>query len=192
MSETLLGQLVWPIVVVLLVLVFYRQLRDAMNQLQGFVSRSHYGESDGRDGVAVSEVWCPIDEVCCCARDDKILDVLREMERHDYSFVPILENGCVVGVLSTKSLLRRSVKGQFALNENLTVAEFLGKCSCEFDLDRFRFTRKGQALRYARENFREDVRNGHDFPLVFVTKNGSPKSKLLGVVSVWDVAVKDN
>ena len=190
MIENLVGQLAWPIVVVLLVVVFYRQLRDAMNQLQGFVSRSHYGSSDGRDGLAVSEVWCPIDEACWCSRESKVLEILGEMERHDYTIVPILENGYVVGILSAKSLLRRSILGSTSLNETMTVAQFLENEPRAFDVKRFRFARKSQALRYAREKFRDDIHNGCDFPLVFVTKNGSPKSKLLGVVSVWDVAVK--
>ena len=80
MIENLVGQLAWPIVVVLFAVAFYRQLRDAMNQLRGFVSRSHYGSSDGRDGLAVSEVWCPIDEACWCSRELKMLGVVSDWD----------------------------------------------------------------------------------------------------------------
>lgn len=112
------------------------------------------------------------------------------MNEHSFGYVPIFRDGIVEGVISERSILNYMVQEQnFVISEEGKLKDMkeyflLGNHKKE----RFQFVPKDSLISDVSELFHSALNRGHRIGMVFVTKNGRPEERVLGIVTAWDVA----
>lgn len=189
MSETLLGQLVWPIVTLLLVAVFHRPLWRTLNQLPGFVGRSRYGVGEVDGDRPLSEIWCRGDLVYACELGDSVLETLKKMKKEVFTTVPLVDNNRkVIGVFSAQSIVDGMMAtGNVVLGEETTFQKLKDSHCLDLDTRHLEFASKMNHVSSVRERYLAKWKDRKDFDIVFVTENGNANEPLLGIVTVWDL-----
>lgn len=124
---------------------------------------------------------------------DNVSDTMREMHRCDISKVPILdEQGCVVGIFSYGSVFECAIS-ECGCIDSETVFEDIDKyISIEGD-------RKKYYLFASPDDYRSTIEEKFDsayqqhirIKLVLLTENGKRNSKLLGIVTPWELIDAD-
>lgn len=187
----LIGQLAWPIVVCGCVIHFRKPLRDALNELAGFIGRSRYGAGDGRDDLPVSDAWVPIEDALVCRSADRVADVVSQMTANDYSAVPMVDNkGCLIGVVSLSRIAQAIRKdGSWPIGPETSCGELCQNGRVE-NADSFKVVSAKAKISQLRRYYQRLLRSHQDFHFIFITENGKRDEPLLGFVTVWDVAVK--
>lgn len=122
--------------------------------------------------------------------NDYVRPVMAEMSRHAYSYVPMLKNGQVIGVFSSNALIAYLVEDEILEIGPETrfshLEKFLGLDSQPSES--FRFVARDALVSEVSDLFDEAVCNKCKIGAVFVTQNGKPSEKILGMVTAWDVA----
>lgn len=60
--------------------------------------------------MKASDIMTP--SPCCCSPNDSLRDVAQAMRDNDCGAVPVVENGCIVGIVSQADLARAALDGQ--------------------------------------------------------------------------------
>ena len=187
----LIGQALWPILVGYCIYHFRKPLEDALSELAGFVGRSRYGDGDGKDDSPVIEVCVPIEVAALCRAEDKVVDVVDVMTKNDYSAVPMLDDkGRLIGVVSLTRIAQKVREdGVWSIGLETTCGELDRNGRVE-KVEDFRFVAQTAKVSQIRRYYQQRLRAGQDFHFVFITENGKHGEPLLGLITVWDVAVK--
>lgn len=186
----LIGQLVWISLVGICICYFRKPLYDALNELAGFVGRSRYGIGDGKDDLPVTDVYVPTTDVLCCRKETKVVEVVDKMIACGFSAVPMLDEGDhVVGVLTLTGIAQRTCfdhTGTF--DPDVACADLLHSEMME-DAKRFMFVAQSTKVSQIRRHYQRQLLSRQDFYFVFITETGSKDEPLLGLVTLWDVAI---
>lgn len=178
----------WPLVVVFVIWKWQDQLRRLLEALIGFVGRSCYRMGSVPDDWTLDRV--SVRNFCGCKRTDKVLEKIKEMQKGDYSFAPIVdEQGRVVAVF-TPACVQRIATGELKVDANTDFAALLdaadGKLE-DMNIGAYRFIAEGDSVKSIRRYFETKWGDKEDFGIVFVTKCGSSSEPLMGIVTVWDI-----
>ncbi|MCR5845211.1 MAG: hypothetical protein K6G78_01375 [bacterium] len=137
----------------------------------------------------VIDAATPISRLCWRSMDDLVRPALIEMRDRGYTFVPILDNGVVVGLFSENSLLSYlideeavGIEASTRFSDISQVLALEGRV-CEF----FAFAGRNMLLIDVDNRFEKARASGRCLGMVFVTQSGNPKEPLLGVLTEWDV-----
>lgn len=182
--------LAWPILAGVFVWYVRHPLKEVVNELVGFVGRSRYGIGDARDDLPITDVYVPLKDVLYCRAADRVVEVIDKMASRGYSAVPMLnENGCVIGVL-TLTCIVQGVRHDGAFSTGLDVScsdlEHGGQME---RIERFMFVSRSEKVSQIRRHYQRQLLARQDFHFVFITETGSSGEPLLGLVTIWDVAV---
>ena len=186
-----LSAVAWPIVVLVAVCRFHEQLRRILEALVGFVGRSCYCIG------TVPDEW-PLDRVsiknfCSCKRTDKVFEKIKEMQKGDYSFVPIVDGEGRVLAVFTPTCVQRIALGELKIDGETDFGALLDAAGDKFEdmnVGAYRFIAEGDSVKSVRQYFAGKWDCNQDFGIVFVTQCGSSSEPLKGVVTVWDVVKK--
>ena len=138
------------------------------------------------DPDTVSSRMTPKDKLVEVTPEESLTKVLRDMQKYDLSFLPMLENGRVVGVLSAGTVFRASVEG-LQLTPETRVRDLQPWLPPNRQIGaRYPFVRHDLPVEEAEEYFDRSKRV-NKVRLLLVTQNGKPEEKLLGVVSPYDL-----
>ena len=126
--------------------------------------------------------------------NDRALDIMRRMDKHGFSHVPVIDDGRITGVFS-KSAIFSYILGGSSIGPDTRIRQ-LGEF---MDIHRNRGGRYmiiGKQATYldARNEFeRENGRNSR-LAVIFITDTGDETGMLLGMLTPWDVMrdVPDN
>lgn len=119
--------------------------------------------------------------------------VMQTMINNSYTHVPVLQGDTLLGVFSEHTVFSYLVRNHiFALDKDILIGEFaelipLDKHESEY----FEFVPREATVVDVEELFVEDIRNQKRLSAVFITENGNPGEKILGLITPWDLA-KDN
>lgn len=186
----LIDQLAWTFLVAICVYHFRKPLYDALNELAGFVGRSRYGIGDGKDDLPVTDVYVPTTDVLCCRKETKVVEVMDKMIACGFSAVPMLDEGDhVVGVLTLTGIAQRTrCDHAGSLDPDVVCADLLQSEMIE-DAKRFMFVAQSTKVSQIRRHYQRQLLSRQDFHFVFITETGSKDESLLGLVTLWDVAI---
>jgi len=124
--------------------------------------------------------------------DSNALEVMKTMNQYTYTYVPVLEDGVVVGVFSENVVFSYLVKHEIAaVDADITIGEFgeflpLDKHPSEF----FKFVGKDALLIDVQELFKNELEADRRLGVVHITNSGKSTEKLLGMITSWDIAGK--
>lgn len=192
MNESMISQVAalvtWPVVVLLGGLVFFWPLWNILKAFVGFIQRSRYcvGDAQTMGQICVKNVFS-------CRRDDKVQTKIREMNKCEFSFAPIVDGGECVCAVFTPQCIARIASGEAQVNQNTTFADLLEEnpvIAKLADVKKFRFVALSDAGVVAGRHFHAKWKDKEDFDIFLVTEHGCASEPLKGVVSVWDSVTK--
>ena len=131
----------------------------------------------------------PRDDITFAHPNDNALDVARHMLRMGYSHVPVRDKSGFVGVFSTACLMRYAAEVGFdALDDELRVGDLKGLLELRDDRDeRYIFLGADATLPAVRAAFDAPRERNHRLAAVFITEDGTPHTRILAMLTPWDI-----
>ncbi len=142
--------------------------------------------------VRARNIYAPMSKILWRKPEDSVLETLKLMHTNIYSRVPILSAGRVVGVFSKSTVLSYIIdRGSVMMEKELTFKDIMDYLPPEKHHDEtYRFIPDDMPVSRIRELFGQALKHSDKIGMLFVTKNGKPGEKLLGILTAWDVAAK--
>ena len=134
-------------------------------------------------------VATPFKNIYWRTMDSHVVSTMKAMKEHGYSHVPILTNNKVAGIFSENSIFNYllSIENQ-TLDEDLRFRDIKDFLSLQGRKShRYVFVDRNTYLPEAEEIFENAFRKGERIAMILITEHGSPKDKLLGVVTALDI-----
>ena len=135
-----------------------------------------------RVAIRAGQIFAPSPE-------DSVLAAVKVMQRNDYSYIPIVENHRIVGVFSTKTLMRIVAEDNSVLfSENLKFRDIAGftqladKPTAHYGFINPNMTVEDVSLKFQRSKTRK-IR----LDMLFITDNGLSDGTLQGMVTPVDI-----
>lgn len=135
----------------------------------------------------------PADRILVAHPNDLALNVMRHMVKNGYSHVPIVEQGRLVGVFSSDSLMLFSArKGLSQVRDELRIGQ-MKDCVGFGDKrdERFLFLPVDATLLAVRKAFERRRERNHRLAVVFLTEDGTVRTPLKALLTSWDVLRDD-
>lgn len=129
----------------------------------------------------------PEDRILRAHKNDRALDVMRRMEKHGYSYVPVLDNGRIQGVFGKHSVFSYVIDNG-RIDNDTRIRDFGDGLKTEGSLGR-RFMFMGPEASYldARDAFEKKSGKNSRLAAIFITDTGDETGNVLGMLTPWDV-----
>ncbi len=134
-----------------------------------------------RVAIRVGQIFAPSPE-------DSVLAAVKVMQRNDYSYIPIVENHRIIGVFSTKTLMRLVAENGIDFSETLKfrdIADYtrlVDEPNAHYGFINPNTTVEDVSLKFQRSKTRK-VR----LDMLFITDNGRPDGTLQGMVTPVEI-----
>lgn len=139
--------------------------------------------------LAIDRAKCG-EELVCAKLSSPVTAIMNKMIRLGYSHIPVFENGMLYGVFSISTVFSKALySAGDPVTENTLIRDFaeylaVDKHVCES----FLFAPYDTTLPEAEAMFDNPSGPEHKrIAAIFITKNGSPKERILGMLTPWDV-----
>ena len=122
--------------------------------------------------------------------DDRALDIMIAMNKYAYTHVPIIEEGRFVGVFSETTVFSYIVNSMDCLlAKDAKIRDFSDFIPIDrHESESFAFVSIDTLVIDIDDMFAKELRQEKRLAVVFITDNGDPNEKLLGLVTAWDIA----
>lgn len=171
---------------------------------------SHHGRIDGSPVVLPSEqalkklleileyaknppmalsLATPAEKLCRARLSDELSRIIEVMEKRGYSHIPVLtKNKGVFGVFSVGTLFSYARSNPQSAIEGMTLRDMSAYLPPEkHTTEKFAFVSPEASLYGIKELFTAPGPNHRRVAAVFVTEDGRQSSRLLGMITPWDV-----
>lgn len=131
----------------------------------------------------------PFNKIYWRTMDSHVVSTMKAMKENGYSHVPILQNEKVAGIFSENSVFNYLLaEGNMALDEGLRFRDIKDYLTLHGRKShKYVFVNKDSYLPEAEDIFEKAFRQGERIAMILITQNGSPRERLLGVITAWDV-----
>lgn len=180
-------------------LEFFRYLRNLIthyNEIQGFdmeqmvtineeLLKSFQSMVDEIQLPALRHA-IPRESIIYRSFEDSVVDAIHEMVRLNITHMPIIEGDRVVGLFGENSLFRIKSEGKFSIDEHTTFAEigdYIALKGCEL----VKSVSEEATIPECIQEFSNAISKGRRLDLLLITKGGSFRDELLGLITTWDV-----
>ena len=135
------------------------------------------------------EFGTPGERILFAHPGDSALDLMRRMQRLGYSHVPVRDRTGLVGVFSAAALLTYLCREGFdGVGDDLKVGAL--KRALDFEdgrSEKYRFLPANTTLTAVRNAFETRVERNSRLAAVFITEDGGRQSRILAMLTPWDV-----
>lgn len=121
--------------------------------------------------------------------DQKILPVMKKMERKGFSHVPVIDGGKFVGVFSVGTIFMY-ISSNYPLAEScdMEIGDFSEFLPFEaHSTERFSFMPKTATAIDVKAAFEQPSERSRRLAAIFITASGSKNDPLLGMITPWDI-----
>ena len=131
----------------------------------------------------------PASRIFSAHMNDRVLHVMRSMQKNGYSHVPVEERGGIAAILSIKSIFDFiASSGAGCLDEGTRISQ-LGE---HIRINRrYLFLTEEATLMEVRNAFNQRIERNGRLSAVFITKGGMPGGELVCMLTPWDVLSND-
>lgn len=138
--------------------------------------------------VAV-KAMTPFDALMKCSMTDHVIWLIRRMNAQGFSHVPIVSSGYLVGVFSTATVFSYLEKyGEKSITGETEISEFSEFLPVEAHItESYRFCAPDASYYNIKKFFEATSPDRRRVVAVFVTRDGTENSKLLGIITPWDM-----
>ena len=120
-------------------------------------------------------------------RNDRAVEVMRRMDKHGFSHVPVIEKEALVGVFGMRSVFGYVLK-HGGVGQDTRIGEFGALLTMNREgSERYRIFDAGASYHQVREAFERGGARNSRLAAVFITQNGNADEPLLGMLTPWDV-----
>ena len=133
---------------------------------------------------------CMVKNMCSATFNDKVLYLIKDMKEKGISHIPVFdENNHLLGVFSQSTLFTyTSEEGIHKLNENDTLSMYAKYLPIDqHDNESFGFIGCEEDIEKAKSLFKRTKANKKKVVMLFVSKDGLPSQRILGILTPWDV-----
>ena len=131
----------------------------------------------------------PGDRIMFAHPNDCALDVMRHMMRMGYSHVPVRDKTGLLGVFSAASLMSYiGGEGFEGLHDSLRIGDLKRALSIDDERsDKYLIFNEGATLNAVRAAFERRQERNRRLAVVFITEDGQQHSRVLAMLTPWDV-----
>ena len=131
----------------------------------------------------------PGDRILFAHPHDSALDVMRHMMRMGYSHVPVRDKTGLLGVFSAASLMSYiGGEGFEGLHDSLRIGDLKRALSIDDERsDKYLIFNEGATLNAVRAAFERRQERNRRLAVVFITEDGQQHSRVLAMLTPWDV-----
>lgn len=124
--------------------------------------------------------------------DTLIQKIMKAMVEKNYTHVPIIEEGKMIGIFSENILLSFLVANQEGIIlKDATVKDFFDFIPLEKHMNEyFEFVSRNTLLSEVDSIFGVGVKNGKRIAVVYITEHGKSTEKILGMITPWDLTAR--
>ena len=135
-----------------------------------------------RVAIRAGQIFAPSPE-------DSVLAAIKVMQRNDYSYIPIVENHRIVGVFSTKTIMRIVAENNSALlSENLKFKDIAGFTRLvEEPVAHYGFINPNTTVEDVSLKFQRSKTRKVRLDMLFITDNGRSDGLLQGMITPVDL-----
>lgn len=131
----------------------------------------------------------PAERIFSAHMNDRIIHVMRNMQKNGYSHVPVESRGGVCGVLSIKSVFDYiAAEGTGSLTDETRISELGTHIRIN---ERYLFLPEAATLMDVRNAFDRKQERNSRLSAVFITRTGAAEEPLLRMLTPWDI-LSDN
>lgn len=145
-----------------------------------------------RNPRIVENEMVKISNVFYTSNDELLSNVFERMSSHTYSNVPILEDGRVVGVFGEHSIFAFVTDNKnISISNELKIKDLAEYTSLDKQKNEYyTFVARNAKVVELYDEFTK-YRDGKRLGMAFVTQNGLPKERIIGIVTIYDLIDKE-
>lgn len=135
------------------------------------------------------------DELLCAKLSDRVIPIMHKMVQTGFSHIPVFENGFLFGVFSISTVFSMALESDGDPVTNSTIIrDFIEYLPVEKHIcESFVFAPRDTTEAEAEAMLENSTGPSHKRPAaVFITNNGSPKERILGMLTPWDLLGPNN
>lgn len=127
----------------------------------------------------------PSDRIFSAHMNDRVIHVMRSMQKNGYSHVPVEERGGIIAMLSIKSVFDYvALHGPDSLNADTRIGDLGEHIRIN---QRYLFLPEDASLMEVRKAFERKIERNGRLSAVFITRTGAPEEPLICMLTPWDV-----
>lgn len=131
----------------------------------------------------------PARNVYACSLEDQVLPAMNAMREHNYTHIPLLNNGTLIGVFSENTLFTYVLDNEIISVDRETrfknLAQYLP--ISKHTTETFRFLSWDAQMYEAKKLFEGALERMERIGMVFLTQNGNESERILGILTPWDI-----
>lgn len=130
----------------------------------------------------------PLHTMAATTLDQSLQSVVNRVIAGNFSYIPVLENGRLIGVFSQETLFNMLAdQDEYILEKELPLRDFETYIKSEKHVNEsFGFIPKSLSISEAEAEFAAG-RPNQRLEVLFITENGNSAEKLLGMTTLWDL-----
>ncbi len=131
----------------------------------------------------------PFENLLKASLNNKVLTVMKKMERRGFSHIPVIESGRFIGVFSIGTIFMYISENNSVENiDEMEIRDFLKYIPLEaHTTERFRFMSETTTVVEAKTAFEQPHQRSRRLAAIFITDTGSQSGRLLGMITPWDI-----
>ena len=140
--------------------------------------------------VALDHIAIKANNIFTTTLNSNALNVMKQMNENTFTHVPVIEDGKIIGVFSEDTIFSYITKDQGAIiDECLLIKDFADFLPfSNHQSEYYEFVPKNTLVIDIEEIFRNGIKDKKRISVIFVTEKGRQNEKLLGLITVWDLA----
>ena len=143
--------------------------------------------------LTAQQMIIPTSRLVFATRDENVGELLDKMTEKGYSHIPVFRNDKLFGVLSIDAVFRFMKSNPGKTPESIKVSDMDEYLPTESHVyERYGFVSKNETAAKVKELFRASGPGSARMAAVFVTEDGTKNSKVVGMITPWDVIKKEN
>lgn len=129
------------------------------------------------------------DKVFSGALSDKVQSAMKTMKQYNYTHIPIMEQGKIIGVFSENTLFSYILDNEIVSIDKDTQFKDLEKYLAlkSHETETFYFMPWEVSINNVKKLFEDALARMERIGMIFLTKNGSETEKPLGILTSWDI-----
>lgn len=139
---------------------------------------------------ALTRVAVKIEDLYTLEPDYNVLKAIQIMAKENYNYAPVIHNDQLVGVFSEESIFDYlKDHGAMDLSKGLTMKDIIEYTKLDAHRSEvFQFATKHETVADLEARLRKINDRNKRLEVVFITEKGKSNEKLLGMVTIWDLA----
>ena len=127
------------------------------------------------------------DRILRASLNDRAMEIMRRMDKHGFSHVPVMNNDRIVGVFSVGAVFGHVLSGNL-IGTDTRIREFGDLLRLDSHCSaRYMIMGPNETYLDVRAEFEKHADRNNRLAAVFITSTGDQNGELLGMLTPWDV-----